>query len=218
MADLVTLQPVNNDPNELVNRIMQLVKDIQSCKGNALELKDRGWLSRLTSNNTKDIADVLVKQNDTLSLFFCIVNELIYSNLNNTGMLCQIQKNLRENAQEQGSFENQYLNRADGILDSAICIARTMDDRFRSVTEETKAIRELFVKNEYLDHQQTSIINLLVRKYKENEARYQQQIVGMDTIKKQIIDYEKKLKLVFIISIVFSLVALLSVILWMLKA
>jgi len=189
MSDLIqmTLDPeVRNNPTKLGELIFQLADDIESCKEDLSTIKNRGWFDRMCSNNTRDLADAMIKQNDTISLFLSIVQSLIVLNLNNTVILAGIQDELTKQETGRGDFSNKYVAMAKDYLTQSITSAKKLIDKLDSHENRISTLKTELEQKEALDEEQSNLIHSLTSKYKEKEELDRKQSESIESVQVQL--------------------------------
>ena len=126
----ITLDPaIRNNPQKVGELIFQLAEDIEACKKNLSGIMNRDFFKRVCSNNTCDLEDAMLKQNDTITLFVNIVQSLILLNLNNTVILTGIQDELTKHQKGRGNLSNKYIEIAKEYIAQSIEFSRKVIEK-----------------------------------------------------------------------------------------
>src|SRR5208283_3684612 len=112
LIELTLNSRIRNEPSQIARIIFDLAEQIESCKNDLTQIKSRGLWDLLFSSNTRDLADAMLKENDTISLFLSIVQSLIVMNMANAEMLGRIQDELNAQEKSRGKYQNKYISMA----------------------------------------------------------------------------------------------------------
>jgi len=180
----VTLdESIRTNPYKIAEMIKSAAIDIKSCKSNLNTIKDRSWFQRITNNNTADLADAIIRQNDTIQTFFNIVQAIIFLNMNNTYMLGQIMKNLKGFQDDQQLIDNELFDMSAQFLQSALVAAENANNKIDSHEKSLNDISEQFVKKAKLDEEQNKQIEKLNTTIIEKEKIDKEQTERIGQIK-----------------------------------
>lgn len=158
LVEVVLDQKITKNPKALADMILELAEDIEECKDDLEAIRSRGLFKRLFSNTTRDLADLMIRQNDTISLFLNIVQGLIMLNMYNTAMLGAIQDELCKHEASRGSFQNKYLAMAREYISQSYSAAVTLKGQIDKQHEALDRIREQMVLKNRLDEEQSQLI------------------------------------------------------------
>jgi hypothetical protein len=111
---------LHNNPKKLAEVIFGLSQDIESCKNDITVIQNRNWFQRLFNNNTRDLASAMLKQQDTLSTFFQIIQCLLVLYGNNYRLLLELRNDLKDGEKKHGLSSNTYIKMATRQLDATI--------------------------------------------------------------------------------------------------
>jgi hypothetical protein len=109
-----------NNPKKIADIILSLSQDIELCKVDITAIQNRNWFQRLFNNNTRDLATVMLKQQDTLSAFFQIVQCLLVICGENYRLLLKLRDDLKDGEKKHGLSNNNYIKMATRQLDATI--------------------------------------------------------------------------------------------------
>ena len=121
---VLTKEFLENNPTVIGEQIAYLAKSIEETKGDLEEIKNRGFWDKLTSDNTRDLAEAMLKQNETTSAFLTIVQGIILLSMNNIVVLAGIMKSLEKKENADYLKDNKYVNMAKDYLTEAIKSAK----------------------------------------------------------------------------------------------
>lgn len=187
MKELVQItidKELRSNPKLLANMIVQLSTEINECRNNLTELKERDFWKRTFSNNTRDLADAMIKQNDTISTFINIVQVLIGFNLHNAVVLGGIVQELSKVSGNISLTENEYFNLAKDYISETFTAAQKTNKKFDEFGNSINSINNELVEKKQIDDEQTKILNLLKQKYEEKEKLDEFQTKEIENLKK----------------------------------
>jgi hypothetical protein len=133
---------VRDNPQRIAQMIIELADDIEICQNDLSKLKERKLFKRIVSNNTKDLADAMIKQNDTISLFLNIVQALIMFNMNNTVILAEIQRELSMHEKGRGDFQNKYVAMAQEYITESYQAALALKNQLEAQSQTIRDLEE----------------------------------------------------------------------------
>lgn len=162
LITIITLEPeVRRDPKQLANMIVDLAKEIEACKDDLKQIRERNVFKRIFSNNSRDVAEVLIRQNDSMSLFLQIVQALTFLNFYNTAVLGGIQEQLCRFQNKRGEFTSKYLQMANEYISEALTSARGINDQLDTHGAQLKTFdRDLQAKKAQDAEQDAAILAL----------------------------------------------------------
>lgn len=166
---------VANNPKTIADMIMQLTKDIDNCKGDLSEIKDRGVFKRFFSNNTKDLADAMIKQNDTISLFLNIIQSIIMLHMHNTVVLGKIQEHLHMYTASAGDTENKYTNMAKEFITQSYNAALTLKNKIDKHENAVCEIMKQLIDKDKIDEEQSYKIAQINTQFEKHELDDEEQ-------------------------------------------
>ena len=152
MNELITVTEMmvdeeNKSPESIASMIVQLAKDIDECKDDLSRIRDRGIFKRMLSNNTRDLAEMMIKQNDTIALFLHIVQTMVIFNLNNAFMLGEIMHEMNKRETAEGVTNNRYMSVAKAYFSESMKTAELLNNRLKqqdaSVAELKQQVQEI---------------------------------------------------------------------------
>jgi predicted nucleic acid-binding Zn-ribbon protein len=137
-ADVVTMPP-----GELARHIYALAAEIEQAKGDIQAIKDRGFWQRVMANNTKDLAELLEKQSDTMVKFLGMLRCTLGLYVLDTRSLGKLQVEFLRLAEASGRKEERYLRVVTDII-SEYYQASVENDQKRGASEaKAKRLEQL---------------------------------------------------------------------------
>lgn len=182
---LLTKEYLQENPSVIGVEIAKLARSIEDSKSDIEKIKSRNVWERLTTNNTKDLADVMLKQNETTTAFLTIVQGIILLSMNNTEILSKIMNSIEEKEEEDFIRDNQYTSMAKDYLTEAIKSAKKIQNNENGINET----------REKLESQAAIIENL--------KDIQQNNLSKIDILENKIYDINKSIKIKSYIFAVF---------------
>ena len=136
VADFTLDKKLRTDPKKIAAVIKEVSESIDNCKDDLCEIKNRGLFKRVMNNNVRDLASVMLKQNEAIGVFMNIIQAIIVLNLQNTFMLGQIQQELANLSEAPGSFSNEYLDMAKEMIDESYQVALNSNKKIDLLEEK----------------------------------------------------------------------------------
>lgn len=116
----LTKEELEQNPEIIAENIKLLAIALKETKGNLEEIKGRGFWKKITCNNTKDIAEALLKQNDSISAFLTIIQGILFLSMNNVAVLGAIMDSLTKSENANELRDNEYATMAREYLGEAL--------------------------------------------------------------------------------------------------
>ena len=155
----ITLDPdIKNDPKTISDLITKIAEEIEECKDDLMEIKNRSFWKKMFSSNTRDLADAILKQNDTISVFLNIVQALIMFNMHNLVLLSEIQNELCKHEESKGDFQNKYINMAKEFITESYNSAVTYKNKIEKQERNFELIKTDLINKNKLDEKQNKLI------------------------------------------------------------
>ena len=173
--EITVNKELRSNPKEIANMIAIISKDIEDCRNDITNIKDRSFWNRLFSNNTRDLADTLIKQNDTISTFVNIVQVLIGFNLYNANFLSVLYNELTKVAGEAKATNNEYFQLAQDYIFETLKATKKANKKFDEYDNSISEIKTELKEKEQLDKEQTVILTFLKQKYAQKDKLDRQQ-------------------------------------------
>lgn len=182
---------LRSNPKELAKTIVTLSKDIEECRNNLTSIKDRSFWKRTFSNNTRDLADSLIKQNDTISTFMNIVQVLIGFNLHNAVVLGGLYEELNNVSGQTKVSNNEYFQLAQDYIGETLIVAKKTNKKFDEFDSSISNINVELQKKKQIDEEQSKIITFLKQKYHEKDKIDKRQSDEIELLKKSNTEKDK---------------------------
>ena len=128
------------DPIKVADSIRRISEEICTSKQTHNNLKDRAWWERVVSNNTKDLAEGLARQADTLNALLEVIQGVIFLSVNNAAYLHKVSHEIKFTADGHTRHLSEYEQLSANIIDAAIEQSQKIDKR---IEKNTQAIRLL---------------------------------------------------------------------------
>lgn len=157
------VKDLRKNPNAIAIAIITLAEDIETCKGDLTKIKNRSIFKKMFKNTTRELADTMIKQNDTISTFLNIIQSLLVINLNNIVMLGGIMEKLNMHEKTRGLSGNKYINMAKDYLNESITAAQKTNKKLIEHESDIDDIKNKIIKKNKLDEEQSRLINKLER-------------------------------------------------------
>jgi ribosomal protein S13 len=161
IIDFTIDKNLRSNPEEIADMITSLAEDIELTKGNLVEIKDRKWYQRIFADNTSDLAESMIAQNDTISTFLTIVQYLLVLNMNNIVVLGGIIDKINEQEEARGISGNKYINMAKDFLQESITAAQKTKSKFSEHETKIEEIAARIIRKGQLLEKQQYLINQL---------------------------------------------------------
>lgn len=168
---VITKGDLEENPTIIGESIVQLAQAIVDTKGNIQEIKDRGFWKRLVNNNTRDLAEAMIKQNDTISGFLTIVQGVIFLSMNNVVVLGGIMDALNKQEDTNNLRDNQYYKMAKDYLSEAIKSAQ----KVAANEAEIENVKIRLIEHYKIQESQNKLLDDLRQELKKNAVSDQQQ-------------------------------------------
>ncbi len=209
MNELIQLtfdKKIKKNPKKIADMIVDLSKEIKECKEDLSQIKERGFFKKLFTNNVRDLSEVMIKQNDSISLFLNIVQSLIFLNMNNLIVIAGIQKALFKHEEKDSLKENEYYNIACEYIETAVDSARKTVDKLDAQESDIGNIKEKLLQKKRIDDEQNKLINDICQRFGEKKLLDDKQTQEIEHLHKDIesrqnTDAEQDIKIFQIIKV-----------------
>ena len=212
VSDEVMTKAIESDPSAFVRAMIDFINgcedDANSTHDKIEALQNRGFFKKMVSNNTRDIADILVQQNKVILGVLRLTQGTIYLCYSNVGLLDNMLTEIENQIQNAEPEESTELKRlmASGIK-QATASARKAEDKILAVERindklEKKAnamiidINALAVKNEVQDEKLTEHekdIDAIEDKNRSQDEKLTEHEKDIDAIEDKNISQDEKL-------------------------
>lgn len=211
MAEITLLSKdeLEKNPQAIGENIKLLAIALKETKGNLEEIKARGFWKKITCNNTKDLAEALLKQNDSISAFLTIIQGILFLSMNNVAVLGAIMDTLNKAETADELRDNEYATMAREYLSEALKTAKRAANNEDEIKKVKDSLVERYKTQADKDAEQDKLII-------EGANKDTEQDKGMAELKARIDKQEKELRVwkwgVGIIAAVALVVSIISLI------
>lgn len=196
---LLSKEELEKNPEIIGDNLRMLAIALKETRGNLEAIKTRSFWKKITCNNTKDLAEALLKQNDSISAFMTIVQGILFLSMNNVAVLGTIMDSLDKTEEANLLRDNEYVSMAKEYLIEAIKTAKRTSNNEKEIER---------VKND------------LVERYKSQSAKDKEQDKKIEDGEKRdkaqdelIRRYDVRIKFLTITSIISSVLAVAAIVL-----
>lgn len=144
---VLTKQDLEANPSIIGQNLAQLALAIENTKSDLSEIQNRSFWQKLTNNNTRDLAEAMLKQNDTISAFLIIVQGIMFLSMNNLIVLGGIMDALNKTEETNDLRDNKYIGMAKDYLTEAIKSAQKASSNEKEI-EKIKIELIAYYKNQ----------------------------------------------------------------------
>lgn len=214
---------VNSKPSEIGESIAQLALAIQDSKTDLEEIQNRSFFKKLINNNTRDLAQAMLKQNDTISAFLTIIQGVILLSMNNLVVLGSIMDSINKQEATNDFRDNKYIGMAKSYLSEAIKSAQ----RAEMNENEIKTLRKELVDfyKTHADHDRLIAElreELFQRRFlddikKSIEQAHTDQSKRIDSLSEEQIKMKSQIFVCKLVLIGFSIISAASLLLYFIK-
>lgn len=190
LVEIVNSEDLKKNPGEIAQTICDLAAEIESCKANLADIKKRNVWQRITSNNTRDLADAMIKQNDTISTFLNIVQSLIFLNLSNSVFLNAIMEKLNLSEGDRKVSGNKYIAMAKEYLQESITAARNTNAKFDTLLSGLEITKNELIEKARIDENQDRLLESLKNNLDENHSVDIEQEKSIAALREQLLRKE----------------------------
>ena len=193
MSQLVKISlssEISSNPQKISEMILKIAEDIEECKENLITIKNRNTWQKMFSSNTRDLADAILKQNDTIAVFLYVVQSLIMINMHNIGLLNEVQKELCKHEATKAHFQNKYLEMAKEFISESYRSSLSFKNDTDKLYEKFSLIKNDFAKTNELDKKQNQYLFLLRSKLEDLVKLFNDQSISIQSLNKRVSNYE----------------------------
>ena len=116
---VLTKEEIEKNPEVVGQNLAILAKAIEESKADITAIKNRSLWARLWSNNTRDLADTMLKQNEIISAYITVVQGIIWLTMNNIALLALVMDAMEKAEQANALIENRYSKMAKDFMKAA---------------------------------------------------------------------------------------------------
>lgn len=180
---LLTKEELENNPELIAENIKLLAIALKETKGNLEEIKCRNFWKKITCNNTKDLAEALLKQNDTISAFLTIIQGILFLSMNNEVVLGAIMDSLNKTETVNALRDNEYASMAREYLGEALKTAKRAANNEFEIQTIKEGLIERYKRQQEKDLEQDQLIQ-------DNFDKDVEQDEGLNKLKARIVKLE----------------------------
>lgn len=136
---ILSKEELETNPEVVGENLRQLAIALQETRGDLETIKNRNFWKKITSNNTRDLAEAMLRQNDSISAFLVIVQGIVFLSMNNVVVLGGVMDALNKAEATNEERDNEYVSMAKEYLGEALKNAR------RTVENEEKINRLTYI-------------------------------------------------------------------------
>lgn len=203
---VLTKKELEANPSIIGESLAQLAIDIEETKANLDTIRNRTAWQRLTNNNTRDLAEAMIKQNDTISAFIIIVQGIIFLSINNFVILGGVMDALLKAEKTNGIRDNKYIELAKDYFSEAIKVAqkaaanekeiasiKTELTTYHKYHEELKEhFKEAVSMQEEEKLRQADLNELILDRLEKNDKLDEQQSNRIDDLEEKVASQEEE--------------------------
>ncbi|MFY9297202.1 MAG: hypothetical protein WBH95_12435 [Caldicoprobacterales bacterium] len=154
---VLTKQELERNPSVIGENLARLAMAIEDNRYDIESIKYRGFWKKLTTNNTRDLAEAMIKQNDTISAFLTIIQGIIFLSVNNIVVLGGIMDALNKHESTNQLRDNKYIEMAKDCLGEAIKSSKKIKENEEKITV-IEEVLDLYCDSQ--DRQEKLLVNL----------------------------------------------------------
>ncbi len=154
---ILTKEEIERNPSVIGENLAKLAMAIEDNRNDIESIKYRGFWKKLTNNNTRDLAEAMIKQNDTISALLTITQGIIFLSMSNIVVLGGIMDALNKHEATNQLRDNRYIEMAKDYLGEAIKSARKTKENEDEIIRVKETLASCF---DNLDKQETLLKKL----------------------------------------------------------
>jgi len=160
-----------NNPALISQDLYDLGSLLDDNKMELNSIKDRGVFKRMFSNNTADIAEQMLKQNEALSLFLNVLQSVVVLTSYNSVHIANIYEKFNIKTNTDKSVTNKYFSYAKEFLQGAMTSTAKVKQKFDTIDENIDRMKQSIGKKDKVDYEQDKIIEELKAKLLDDEKK-----------------------------------------------
>lgn len=121
---VLTKEEIEKNPEVVGQNLAKLASAIEESKNDITSIKNRGLWDRLWSNNTRDLADAMLKQNEIIGAYITVVQGIIWLTMNNIALLAVVMDAMEKAENANRTIENRYSKMAKDFMTESIKAAQ----------------------------------------------------------------------------------------------
>lgn len=134
---ILSKEELETNPEVVGENLKQLAIALQETRGDLETIKNRNFWKKITSNNTRDLAEAMLRQNDSISAFLVIVQGIVFLSMNNVVVLGGVMDALNKAEETNEVRDNEYVSMAKEYLGEALKNARRTVENERKIKQLT---------------------------------------------------------------------------------
>lgn len=134
---ILSKEELETNPEVIGENLRQLAIALQETRGDLETIKNRNFWKKITSNNTRDLAEAMLRQNDSISAFLVIVQGIVFLSMNNVVVLGGVIDALNKAEETNEVRDNEYVSMAKEYLGEALKNARRTVENERKIKQLT---------------------------------------------------------------------------------
>lgn len=134
---ILSKEELETNPEVVGENLRQLAIALQETRGDLETIKNRNFWKKITSNNTRDLAEAMLRQNDSISAFLVIVQGIVFLSMNNVVVLGGVMDALNKAEVTNEERDNEYVSMAKEYLGEALKNARRTVENERKIKQLT---------------------------------------------------------------------------------
>ena len=134
---ILSKEELETNPEVVGENLRQLAIALQETRGDLETIKNRNFWKKITSNNTRDLAEAMLRQNDSISAFLVIVQGIVFLSMNNVVVLGGVMDALNKAEATNEMRDNEYVSMAKEYLGEALKNARRTVENERKIKQLT---------------------------------------------------------------------------------
>lgn len=199
------------DPSKFSSFLEATATQLTEARAKAEELKGRNVFKRFFSSSSKDLAGILLSQHNILQNFFVLLQTITFISGRNTALLLTLSDSLRKGIDLNDDEQKNLYAFAYSYLQDAIDSANNEQIREEALKKVLILTTDIIQSNELtmnkiekLSNSQSQVVQKLERTDKSVQSLQDSLISVSDKLAKE----NRKLKILVIISVGFSILAL----------
>ncbi len=141
---VLTKEEIEKNPEVVGQNLAILAKAIEESKADITAIKNRSLWARLWSNNTRDLADTMLKQNEIISAYITVVQGIIWLTMNNIALLALVMDAMEKAEQANALIENRYSKMAKDFMTESIKAAEKTINNEKEIKELKDEVARLY--------------------------------------------------------------------------
>jgi len=161
MSDIIKQESsdlMNVPPSQLASEIKELAEALSQSKKEIEDIQNRNIFQRVFSNNTRDLAQAMIKQGDTISGFLELIKGVIFCQIGNLSTLMALRDGLLKQRDDIDDAGKSYIDLAVSFLDEALTTTKVYRDKFELVESSLSEVQRHLIEKARIDEEQNKTI------------------------------------------------------------